>query len=108
MNVRLVYGIRAIGKGLGFAPVFCGLMDLPKPPTKSEPYLTLLYPALKSVATEIMGEAVAEAVKINNDSKDLGVALDGTWQRRGHLSLNGIVTLTSIDTGKVLDISILS
>lgn len=27
-----------------------------------------------------------------------------SWQKRGHVSLNGIVSLTSVDTGKVLDI----
>ncbi|GFT86347.1 uncharacterized protein TNCV_3258701 [Trichonephila clavipes] len=37
-----------------------------------------------------------------------GVSIDGTWQRRGHLSLNGCFSVISLDTGKVLDIEILS
>ncbi|GFT64536.1 uncharacterized protein TNCV_649351 [Trichonephila clavipes] len=36
------------------------------------------------------------------------VAVDGTWQTRGYTSLNGVVTVTSIDTGKVIDVDILS
>lgn len=47
-------------------------------------------------------------MKENDGCKDLAVALDGTWQRRGHVSLNGAVTLTRVDTGKVLDVSVLS
>ncbi|GFT70552.1 hypothetical protein TNCV_1133151 [Trichonephila clavipes] len=31
-------------------------------------------------------------------------SVDGTWQRRGHSSLNGCVAVLSIDTGKVLDL----
>ncbi|GFX81177.1 uncharacterized protein TNCV_1911691 [Trichonephila clavipes] len=27
-------------------------------------------------------------------------SVDGTWQRRGHLSLNGCVSVISIDTGR--------
>ncbi|GFY27794.1 uncharacterized protein TNCV_242592 [Trichonephila clavipes] len=36
------------------------------------------------------------------------VAVDGTWQKRGYTSLNGVVTVTTIDTGKVIDVDILS
>ncbi|GFW33169.1 uncharacterized protein TNCV_4699851 [Trichonephila clavipes] len=31
-----------------------------------------------------------------------------TWQKRGHTSLNGVVTAVSVDTGKVADAEILS
>lgn len=40
--------------------------------------------------------------------RDLCVAVDGSWQKRGHTSLNGVLTLTSEETGKVLDISVMS
>ncbi|GFS55793.1 mariner Mos1 transposase [Trichonephila clavipes] len=36
------------------------------------------------------------------------IVLDGAWQKRGYTSLNGVVTVTSIDTGKVIDVDILS
>lgn len=38
----------------------------------------------------------------------MSAAFDGTWQRRGHQSLNGVVSCTSVDTGKVLDVCVLS
>ncbi|GFX47120.1 transposable element Tcb1 transposase [Trichonephila clavipes] len=34
--------------------------------------------------------------------------MDGTWQKRGYSSHNGCVSCISIDTGKVLDIEIMS
>lgn len=34
--------------------------------------------------------------------------MDGSWQKRGHTALNGVLTLTSVDTCKVLDISVMS
>lgn len=37
-------------------------------------------------------------------STECGVSGDGTWQRRGHSSLNGCVSLISIDTGKIIDV----
>ncbi|GFU95496.1 uncharacterized protein TNCV_2729501 [Trichonephila clavipes] len=32
VNLRLTYGMRAIGKGRAAARIFCGLMNLPPPP----------------------------------------------------------------------------
>lgn len=63
---------------------------------------------MKSISEQTMSDAISEAVTENGDSKDLAIGVDGSWQRRGHLSLNGIVSVTSIDTGKVLDVEIMS
>lgn len=54
-----------------------------------------------------MIEAVQE-VKDITESTNLSVAIDGTCQKRGYGSLNGVVTCTSIETEKVLDVHILS
>ncbi|GFV35024.1 uncharacterized protein TNCV_316981 [Trichonephila clavipes] len=59
--------MRSIGKGAEAGRMFCGVMNLPQPPTRFSPY---------------------------------AVAVDGTWQKRGYTSLNGVNTVTSIDTGK--------
>ena len=37
-----------------------------------------------------------------------GVLCDGTWQKRGHSSMNGCVTALSMDTGKCLDVEVLT
>ena len=38
---------------------------------------------------------------------DIVVLCDGIWKRRGFASLNGIVTVISVDTGKVIDFEVL-
>ena len=70
-----------------------------------------ILPAVKEVAEESMLNAVNEAVIENNEAEidtDLAVSVDGSWQKRGHKSLNGIVSVISVDTGKVLDVQCLS
>ena len=47
-------------------------------------------------------------IKNNNKSEennvtDTGISVDGTWQRRGYSSFNGVVTALSMDNGKVFD-----
>lgn len=43
-----------------------------------------------------------------HQNRDITVALDGSWQKRGHTSQNGVVTAISVSTGKVIDVQILS
>jgi hypothetical protein len=49
------------------------------------------------------GEAVAQ-----NAENDITACFDGTWQKPGHTSLNGVISTTSFDTGQVLVIEIMS
>ena len=42
------------------------------------------------------------------NTTNVGVSVDRTWQRKGFTSLNGVITAISIDSGKVLDVAILS
>ena len=46
--------------------------------------------------------------KNNAELIQCGVSCDGTWHRRGHSSLNSCVTAISMDTGKCLDLKIMS
>ena len=74
-----------------------------------------LYPSYKKVAQENMsGIAVAlrkdklqeeytEEAVVNIDA-----SFDGTWQRRGYSSLNGVVFVISKDVGQCLDYRIMS
>ncbi|GFT68646.1 uncharacterized protein TNCV_2759191 [Trichonephila clavipes] len=87
INTRFVYAMRSIGKGAEAGRMFCGVMNLPQPPTRFSHTV-----------------AICE----NEGNKNIAVAVDGTWQKRGYTSLNGVVTVTSIDTGKVIDVDILS
>lgn len=83
-------------------------MNLAPPPTHFESYVDVLGSAVEDVCFEGMTKAVEEAVVENEGSRDLPVAIDGTWQKRGHTSMNGVITATSFDTGKVIDVSILT
>ncbi|KAF8793826.1 hypothetical protein HNY73_001864 [Argiope bruennichi] len=55
-----------------------------------------------------MMKAVEGAVSLNDNVRDISVTLDGTWQKRGHSSMNGVIKATSLDTEKVIDFECLS
>lgn len=108
LNIRLIYGLRIIGKGYTAARTLCGVMNLPPPPTKYKTFEDKLNVTVQNLCEQSMKSAVEEAVVANNNVRDLCVGIDGSWQKRGHVSLNGIVSLTSADTTKVLDIHVMS
>ncbi|GFT79284.1 uncharacterized protein TNCV_3275401 [Trichonephila clavipes] len=49
-----------------------------------------------------MALAAAETLSFNNGNPNVPVAIDGTRQKRGHTSLNGVVTAVSVTLGKLL------
>lgn len=108
VNIRLVYALRSIGKGELEAKTLCGILNLPPPPTQYSKLTRILGSAAEKVCRTSMREAVDEAVRLNENERDIAVAFDGTWQKRGHTSLNGVVTATSVETGRVIDCEILS
>ena len=113
VNGRLVYGMRAIGRGASAAKRFCAVMNMPPPPAPNaySRHNKALMEATKKVAGESMQAAASEVRHLkgsNDDIVNCGVSCDGTWQRRGHSSINGCVTVLSMDTGKCLDVEVLS
>lgn len=108
VNIRFVYALRCIGKGHAAGSNLCSIMNLPKPPTKFNKISKCLLQCAKSVANDSMKEAAEEAVQLNNGDSDLAVGIDGTWHKRGHTSNHGVVVATSMESGKVLDIEILT
>ncbi|GFV22901.1 uncharacterized protein TNCV_1211811, partial [Trichonephila clavipes] len=100
VNLRLTYGMRAIGKGGAAARIFCGLMNLPPPPAKFERHNSLFLNVLKTISEDSMNAAVHEAVIANDNNSNIAVAVDGTWHKRGYSSLNGVVCATSVENGK--------
>ena len=85
-----------------------GRIPLPKPVTKNnyDKIIKRIHKATKDVAEQTMEEACKE---IRGDAGpeeiiNTPVSGDGTWQRRGHSSLNGVMTVISMDTGKILDV----
>ena len=115
VNERLVYAMRSIGKGLGGAQTFLPLMNLPAPVKKSayNKIKNKIHVAVKEVATEVMQDAAEELREVSgvvneDEIADTAISCDGTWQKRGFTSLNGAVVVMSIETGKVLDIEVMS
>ncbi|GFX21246.1 integrase catalytic domain-containing protein [Trichonephila clavipes] len=62
--------------------------------------------ATKETCEHSMAEAVREAVDENDGKRDLLLLLLISWQKRGFSSKNGLVTVTSVDTGKVIDVEV--
>ena len=107
INFRLVYGLRNIGKGCESAKKLCAIMDLPPPPTKFWDYNNKLLPEVKECTLQSMKAAAKDAIQ-KSESNELAISLDGTWQKRGHNSLNGVMTAISMENGKLLDLECLS
>ena len=106
INIRAVYGMRTIGADHASLEKFCGFLNMPKPMTAKN-FINIsnnLRDAAKVVAQRSMMTAVNELrIKSNlneSDIIDTGVSVDGTWQRRGFSSLNGVVAVISIDSSQ--------
>ena len=114
VNARIIYAMRACGQGHAGVEKFTTLMDMPKPMTKNNynKVVKKLVTATETVAKETMSDAIEElrsASSVSPDSvMDIAISQDGTWQRRGHSSLNGCVAAVSMDNGKVVDIEPMS
>ena len=69
-------------------------LNLPVPfsTTTYQDHLQRIPPAVHAVATESTKQAGSEAVP-KYDSTNIAVSVDGTWQRSGFKSKNGIVTV---------------
>ncbi|GFW08428.1 CCHC-type domain-containing protein [Trichonephila clavipes] len=66
-----------------------------------------LLKAAERVAQENINAALSE-IKGSNSFTKCGISIDSTWQRRGYSSLNGCVSAISVDTGKILDIEVMT
>ena len=113
INTRTIYTMRTLGIGYSGIQKFTTLMNMPKPMTsKNYDKLVLKIANItEEVAQETMADAVAELRQnCQNEGEilDIGVSCDGTWQRRGFSSLNGVVAALSLDSGKVIDVEIVN
>lgn len=109
VNRRLVYAMRQVGCGYNEARHFMCAMNLPPPPKPSayNNHTKALLPVVKKLANETMITAAFRVRKMK-DTSECGATIDGTWQKRGYSSLNGVVTALSVDTGEVLDVEVLN
>ena len=116
VNIRAVVAFREIGRGHEGMNTFARLMNMSG----------LAWTAYKNINNELQiayentadksMQGVATRIKCNRDADRIDcdnshltvcdISLDGTWQRRGHSSLNGVVT--AISNGKCLDKHVMS
>ena len=122
VNCRSV--VASLEFGLAGLERFCGILNLPKPLSKAayNKQLVRLEKASTTVCEKIMNEAANRLMLITErENKDMieidddghkvakvAVTVDGTWQKRGYSSKNGIVFVLSVCTGEVLDFEVLS
>ena len=87
---------------------FCGMMSMPQQVTQKN--YSLLSKKFKHgekvVAEDSMIHAANEAKE--KEGGDIGVSVDGTWQKRWFASLNGAVVTISTSNFKVLDVETMS
>ena len=109
VNVRSVYGCRQIGSGYKHLKTLCCSLNMPEPMTSHnyDNISNILKGSAKVVAENSMSVAATE-LRGSNETADVGLSVDGTWQRKAFTSMNGVITAIYVDSGKVLDVSILS
>ena len=113
VNLRAVIAFREIGGGLAAMETFCTIMNM-KPPMTTKNYMALRSKVTESFincARQSMQNAAKEApcipdVPEDNNVKDVIASFDGTWQKRGYASTNGVIT--SISGGKCVDYVVFS
>ena len=108
-NRRFPLAIFSLGKNEKGAERFLGNMNMPPPPYKKswEDHKKQILKATQSGRNKSMEEvcrnkSMEEAVQELTDAQgtDVTVSVDGTWQRRGFSSKNGIVTALSVNRKK--------
>ena len=109
VNMRIVYAMRSCGLGYNAHERLCGLMNVPPPvtPKNHHALANKLKDGARTVAEASM-LASADEAKQNDGTADISVSMDGTWQKRGFSSLNGVVVTVSTSNFKVLDVEIMS
>jgi len=116
VNLRTMMAFREIGKGHEDMKTFTAFMNMP-PPMHHKTYNELnsvLLDAYEKTATKSMENAAVETRQIENptsletDIVDCQVGIDGSWQKRGHSSLNGICAAIFKSTKKVIDYKVLT
>ena len=114
VNVRSAIAFREIGRGHSAIERVCGVMNIPPPMNKfayENTLNTVLHDSYLTTAQESMTKGAEEAIPENmhvpsDNVKPVTVSFDGTWQRRGYASLNGVVT--AICQGKCIDIEVMT
>ena len=114
INLRSVLAFLEIGKGHKAMNTFSGFMNLSKLLSKTQydkAYEKLLKAYQDACIQSCKEAALGTINKLGGSSDavtDYQVSVDGTWQKCGHSSLTGVITVISKENGKCLDHIVLS
>ena len=91
VNTSSAYAMRSCELGIIALEIFCGLMNLPTPITKKN--YQKVYKKLRDTARDVAESSMLSAIceVKEKEGTDIGVSIDGTWQRGAFSTLNGIV-----------------
>ncbi|KAE8737134.1 hypothetical protein FOCC_FOCC017406 [Frankliniella occidentalis] len=108
-NRRFVLASQALGVKHAGLKTLCAMMDLP-PPISQKLYdstLNFVHTAVQEEANVSMLRAAEEESELSG-TRDVKASGDGSWQKRGYSSKNGVVSLIGAESGKVLDVEVMS
>ena len=109
VNNRSVIAFREMGRGQAAMERFTMLINMPPPTGKSSSYkrMSSVADAFIEESQEVMKAAADIIMMVYAPNPkplvETTVTIDGTWHRRGHSSLHGVVTAIDASTVKVLD-----
>lgn len=111
INRRIILAMRLLGIGLNGIIKFCAFMDLPRPIFQSfyDKLVKTISIATAAIRENSSKRAAVEEKKMSEEKgmiAGITVSGDGTWRKRGFLSLYGITTLIGWLTGKIIDINV--
>ena len=107
--VRTVMAFREIGQGHQAMKIFASILNMPSPITlKSFNKINSnLLPFYEATSCDCMKDAVTEVRKnvcptaAENNIIDIQIGIYGSWQKRGHSSLNGVCTAVAKTNRKI-------
>ncbi|GFS77527.1 uncharacterized protein TNCV_320821 [Trichonephila clavipes] len=98
ISILWLFGLRLIGRGFTAGKKLLCTLNLPCTSKNTfRAHELKLLEAVQLCSEENM-KAASKEVQNFKKSTTCGVSVDGSWQRRGHMSLNGCVSVISIDT----------
>ena len=97
VNMRMAFAMRNNGTDYSGVENFCAVMNLPKPMRRMnyDKTSSVSWNDVKIIAEQTMHEG-AESLKQENDGSP-AVSVDGSWQKRGFTSMNGVVTVITVN-----------
>ena len=116
INFCSVMAFREIGRRNESMNMFTTIMNMPPPMSRvtyneintslHEAYTKAADQSMRNVAKEVRN--ITTKFAIDNDIIDCHIGIDGSWQKRGYSSLNGVITAVARDNKKVIDFQVLS